>query len=212
MADEIGAWLSGSKRFRGFVEAHRDKVRKKLRGATDPESRLDVRAELRVAHLLLADRHMELAWEAYGSTAGGPDFTVAYRGERHINLEVTRWRRAPGAVPAGPLVAKLRQLPPSVPNVILVAIEGERADALDVPGAMQLLRARADAKDEAFFTSRGLQGTRGFRERFPRLGSVLVWCEAATGEAQASSWTNRAARIAVPERALRACLARLRAG
>ena len=75
-------WLSGSKRFRAFAEAHRDKIRKKLRGAADAEARRDVRAELRVAHLLLADRHIELAFEAYGSTNRGPDFTVAYRGER----------------------------------------------------------------------------------------------------------------------------------
>jgi len=212
MADELGAWLASSKRFRAFVEAHRDKVRKKLRGATDPDARLDVRTELSVAHLLLADRHIELAFEAYGSTTGGPDFTVADRGERTFNLEVTRQRRAPDAGYGGPLLAKLRQLPPSAPNAVLVAVEGNAADAFDVAGAVGALRARADAKDEAFFTSRGLRGTRGFYERFLRLGAVLVWCEGATGEARASAWTNRSARIGVPERALRRFLTCLRAG
>jgi len=212
MAAEVGTWLSGSRRFRTFAEAHRDKIRKKLRGATDSDARLDVRAELRVAHLLLADRHIELAFEAYGSTKGGPDFTVAYRGERAFNLEVTRQRRAPVSGHGGPLLAKLRQLPPSAPNAVLVAIDGERADAYDVAGVIGGLRARADGRDEAFFTSRGLRGTRGFNERVLRLGSVLVWCEGATGDARAGSWTNRSARIAVPERAVRACLACLRAG
>jgi hypothetical protein len=212
MAGELAEWLASSRRFRAFADAHRDKIRKKLRGATDAEARLDVRTELRVAYLLLADRHVELAFEAYGSTTGGPDFTVTYRGERGLNLEVTRQRRSPEAGHGGPLLAKLRQLPPSAPNAVLVAIEGDRADAFDVPAAVHALRARADARDEAFFTNRGLRGTRGFYERFLRLGSVLVWCEGAVGDARASAWTNPSARIHVPERPLRACLACLRAG
>ena len=213
MADELAGWLAGSRRFRAFVEAHRDKVRKKLRSATDPEALRDVRAELRVAQLLLADRGFEIAFEAYGSTKGGPDFTVTYRGERPFNLEVTRQRRAPDAAGyGGPLLAKLRQLPPSVPNAVLVAIEGDRADAFDVASVTRALRARADGRDEDFFTARGLRGTRGFNDRFLRLGSVLVWCEGAAGDARASAWTNRSARIALPDRSLRACLVALRGG
>src|SRR5688572_5326596 len=123
LADELAGWLAGSARFRRFAEAHRDKIRKKLRSAGDVEARRDVRAELRTAHLLLADRRIELAFEAYGSTRGGPDFTVTYGGERAFNLEVTRQRRARDAAGSGgPLLAKLRQLPPSVPNAVLVAI------------------------------------------------------------------------------------------
>ena len=211
--EDIAAWLAGSRRFRAFAEAHRDKIRKKLRGTTDEDARRDVRAELAVAHLLLADRRIELAFEAYGSTKGGPDFTVAFRGERRFNLEVTRLHRAPqAAIHGGPLLTKLRQLPPSVPNAVLVAIEGGSADAFDVAEAIRLLRARADAKDDAFFAARGFDGTRGFNQRYPRLGAVIVWCEGAAGDAQATLWTNRSARIAVPERAARAGLASLRAG
>ena len=213
LAGELSAWLAGSRRFRTFVETHRDKVRKKLRSAADPEARRDVRAELRVAHLLLADRRIELAFEAYGSTKGGPDFTVTYGGERAFTLEGTRQRRAPDAAGSGgPLLAKLRQLPPSVPNAVLVAIEGDRADAFDVPAVTRALRARADGRDEDFFTARGLRGTRGFHDRFLRLGAVVVWCEAAADDARATVWTNRSARIAVPDRSARACLAALRAG
>jgi hypothetical protein len=213
MADELARWLAGSARFRAFVDAHRDKIRKKLRGAADPEARRDVRAELRAAHLLLADRRIELAFEAYGSGKVGPDFTVTFRGERSHNLEVTRLRRAPDAAGSGgQLLAKLRQLPPSVPNVVIVAIEGDSAEALNVAGATRALRAQADAKDEAFFISRGFEGTRGFYERYLRLGGVLVWCETAAGDARALLWTNRSARIALPERAARACLLCLRAG
>jgi hypothetical protein len=213
MAEELAGWLSESPRFRAFAGAHRDKIRKKLRTATDPDARRDVRTELHVAHALLADRRMELTFEAYGSRQAGPDFTVAFRGERTFNLEVTRQRKAhdaPGS--GGPLLAKLRQMPPSAPNAVLIAIEGGSAEALDVAAVTRTLRARADAKDEAFFAGRGFDGTRGFYQRYLRLGAVFVWCETASGDARATMWNNRSARISLPDRAARACLGCLRAG
>jgi hypothetical protein len=211
-AEELTGWLAGSARFRAFAEAHRDKIRKKLHGAADLEARRDVRAELNAARLLLADRRIELAFEAYGSGKGGPDFTVTLRGERSFNLEVTRLRRAPDAIGfGGSLLAKLRQLPPSAPNALLVAIEGDSAAALEVAAATRALRAQADRKDELFFISRGFEGTREFYERYLRLGAVLVWCEGAAGDARAALWSNPSARIALPPRAARACVEALRA-
>ncbi|MDP9484068.1 MAG: hypothetical protein M3P84_12705, partial [Chloroflexota bacterium] len=97
MADELREWLAASARFRAFAEAHRDKIRKKLRTAAGTDALRDVRAELRVAWLLLSDPRIELAFEAYGSGRGGPDFTVTYRGTGSFNLEVTRLRRVPDA-------------------------------------------------------------------------------------------------------------------
>ena len=121
LSQELVEWLAGSARFRAFAEAHRDKIRKKVRGAADPDSLRDVRAELRTARLLLADRRIELAFEAYGSGKTGPDFTITFRGARSFNLEVTRLRRLPDATGLGAsLLAKLRQLPPSAPNAVLV--------------------------------------------------------------------------------------------
>ena len=172
MSDDLAAWLGTSSRFRAFAESHRDKIRKKLRSAIDVHARRDVRAELQVAHLLLADRRIELAFEAYGSTKRGPNFTVTFGGERSFNIEVTRMHRAPDlATYGGPLLAKLRQLPPSIPNVVLMAIEGDRVEAFDVAGAARALRARADTRDDAFFTSRGFNSARAFYQRFLRLGA-----------------------------------------
>jgi hypothetical protein len=213
LAVELAGWLTGSARFRGFAEENRAKIRKKLRGATDPEARLDVRAELRTAHLLLADRRFELAYEAYGSGRSGPDFTVTFHGSKSFNVEVTRLRgSAPQSGPIWQLLAKLRQLPPSAPNVVLVAIEGRSAEALDVAGSLREFRAHADSKDAAFFESRGFAGTREFNERYLRLGAVLVWAEAAAADARAAAWINRSARIALPDHAAQACLACLWAG
>lgn len=211
MADELAGWLAGSARFRAFAETNHDKIRKKLRNAADAEAVRDVRTELQAARLLLADRRVELAFEAYGSGKLGPDFTITYRGARSFNLEVTRLRRIPDATGFGmTLLGKLRQLPPSVPNAVLVAIEGDSAEALDVAGATRALRSRADAKDEAFFARPGFDGTHGFYERYLRLSAVLVWCEAAVGDARAALWSNRSARIALPEEAARACVRCLR--
>jgi hypothetical protein len=212
MADELSAGLAGSRRFRAFVDANRDKIRKKLRGAVDDGARQDVRAELRVAQLLLADRRIELAFEPYGSSIGGPDFLVTYRGHPAFNLEVTR--RRPGSrsgADGGALLAKLRQLPPSVANVVLVAAEGGRAEPLDIAAAMRSLQVRADAGDDRFFAERGLDGTRGFRQRSLRLGAVIGWFETRSGEARVIRWTNPSARIAVPEPAARALVQCLRA-
>lgn len=211
LAEELVGWLAGSARFRAFAEAHRDKIRKKLRTAADADALRDVRTELQAARLLLLDKRFELAFEAYGSGKVGPDLTVTFRGGRGFNLEVTRLRRVPDATGlGGPLLAKLRQLPPSSPNAVLVAIGGNAAEALDVAEATKALRSRADAKDETFFARRGFDGTREFYERYLRLSAVFVWCEDAAGDARATLWINRSASIPLPEQDARASVRCLR--
>lgn len=207
LAAELLSWLAGSSRFRAFAEANRDKIRKKLRQAKDGESLRDVRAELLAALRLLGDRRFALAFEAYGSGRVGPDFSVT-AGSRSFNVEVTRLRRAPDRADYGaPILAKLRQLPPSVPNLLVVAIDGDSAAALDSGASVRALRARADGKDEAFFAAHGFQGTRGFYERLLRLAGVIAWAEDGRGDARAALWTNGSARIPLPEALARACLA-----
>jgi hypothetical protein len=170
--------------------------------------RLDVSAELLVARVLLADRRFELAFEAYGAGKVGPDLTVSFRGARSFNLEVTRRHGPPDLTGiSGTLLAKLRQLPPSVPNALLIATDAESAPAVDVAAATRTLRARADKKDETYFTGRGFDATRVFYGRYLRLCAVLVWAEEAVPDARAALWTNPSARIAMPDRAARAALA-----
>ena len=171
-----------------------------------------MRAELLAAHLLLGDRRIDLAFEAYGSGRGGPDFTVTFRASRTFNVEVTRLRRTPDRSDySEPILAKLRQLPPAVPNILVIAVDGTAAGVLDAGAAVRALRARADAKDEAFFTGHGFAGSRGFYDRLLRLGAVIAWAERATGDERATLWTNGSARIALPERSAEACVAAFRA-
>ena len=205
--DDLTQWLAASPRFRTFATAYRPKIHKKVRTAADAESLRDVRAELLAAHRLLVDKRFTVAYEAFGSGRTGPDLTVTDRTSMAFNLEVTRPRRPPDPAALGAtLLAKLRQLPPSMPNVVLIVSE-RPASAIDVAGAVRALRARADARDDAFFDRGGLDSARGFYERFLRLGAVLSWCDEATGDARAELWTNPSARIALPARVGRACLA-----
>ena len=82
--------------------------------AHDEDSRLDVRSELLVASLILADRRFELSFEAYGARRLGPDLTVTFRANQRFNLEVTRLRTTGDAGDdklANVISGKLRQLP-----------------------------------------------------------------------------------------------------
>ena len=203
--DEVIDWLASSGRFRAFATAYQHKIRKKVRNASDAEALRDVRAELLAAQRLLADKGFTVAYEAYGSGKTGPDLTVVYRSSTAFNLEVTRLRKPPDPVALGAtLLVKLRQMPPSVPNVVLVATEPS-ASSVDVAGSIRLLRARADGKDDAFFDRCGLESARGFYERFLRLSAVISWSDEANGGDRAELWVNPSARIPLPDRVGRAC-------
>ena len=206
-ADELTDWLSSSPRFQAFATTYRAKIRKKVHSAADAEGLRDVRAELLAAYRLLEDRRFTVTYEAYGSGKVGPDLSVAYRSTTTFNVEVTRLRKAPDPAAVGAtLLVKLRQLPPSVPNVVLV-MSDRPASAVDVAGSVRALRDRADAKDDAFFERRGLESSRGFYDRFLRLSAVISWRDEAHGDDRAALWINPSARISLPERASRACLA-----
>jgi hypothetical protein len=209
--DEIGAWLSASSQFSTFVDAHRDKIRKKLRVASDPDAMDDMRAELKAAFLLLTDRRIDVAFEAYGSGRRGPDFTVTFRASHQFNLEVTR-PRARGdeaerdSAIAHAVLGKLRQLPVDAPNALLVATGLARSDD-EVRATMHALKVRADRHQDELFNGRGLS-IKEFQTFYRRLAAVMVASDRGPG---VFTWTNPEARRPLPAGALaacRACLAR----
>jgi hypothetical protein len=209
----IGPWIVTSPRFRTFADANAAKIAKKLRGAPDAATRRDVIAELRVAHLLLADRRIDLGFEPYGSGKGGPDFGVHFRTSPAFDLEVTRPRRPPDATALGwVLLAKLRQLRPSVAGVVLVVTDLDDATGVDIGAAARSLRAHADRGDPTVLTAVGADRPKAFYDRYLRLGGVVVLADGARGDARAAWWPNASARIAVPSAAIRAAVATLRAG
>ena len=204
--DDLIDWLSSSPRFHAFATTYRPKIRKKIHHAADAETLRDVRAELLAAHRLLADKRFAVAYEAYGSGKSGPDLTVTFRATTTFNVEVTRLRKAPDTSAFGTtLLVKLRQLPPSVPNIVLVASE-RPASTVDIAGSVRGLRIRADAGDDDFFDRAGLASGRGFYDRFLRLSAVISWCDEADADERAALWANPSARINLAERIGQACL------
>jgi hypothetical protein len=208
---ELGGWLEQSPRFRAFVSANQDKVRKKLTTSDVEESRLDIRAELLVAYLVLADRRFEVEFEAYGARQLGPDLTATFRTNQHINLEVTRLRAAAEAGDnlsrvASVVAGKLRQLPGGTPNALVIVVRGLPVTEGILLDAAGLLKARGEAKDDAFFVRRGLRNTRDFWSQLAHLSGVFVLDE-ATESARVASWLNADAQRTVSSEALKALVA-----
>lgn len=168
LGSELAQWLSQRRSFADLLSTNRDKVRKKLRAATDDASLLDVRAELLVAALVCADRRFELAFEAYGSGKRGPDFTVSFRDHQRFDLEVTRLRQVPSDETgmaarrvARAVLAKLPQLTAGLPNVVAVVAD-EGASTAVVDDALRILK-------------------RGVHAQYARLSAVAVVGERAGG-------------------------------
>lgn len=209
---ELPFWLAESPRFRSFAEANRDKIRKKMRGAVSPEARLDVRAELRLAALVLGDRRFSLAFEAYGAGRRGPDFTATFRAGRTFNIEVTRRHSGPGEGTIWPaIVAKLRQMPPSASNVLVISVDA--ANGAPDPGpVLRELRWHADRRDDAFFVAKGLQDAATYNAAVLRLAAVIAWAEPADTPDRVATWANAGAKIPLPEPTLRALVSALAAG
>ncbi len=208
-----GAWLAASARFRAFLAANKDKARKKIRGIADSESMRDLQLELDTAYHLLLDRRYSLEYEKYlaGKTRG-PDFTVTVHDKGSFNIEVKRLRSV-GEFHhwADAVCDKLDQMPPSIPNVLLVGTEQAARKSIDGLQAMTRLRRLADARDDGVFTSRGLTDARAFLRASARLSGVLhhsQWGDESGG--QALLWLNAQAKHPLPaseHKALVLCLA-----
>lgn len=205
-AAPLAAWLDATPAFGRFTEAHRDKIRKKVRGLRDEESRRDLQAELAVAYWLLQERRFALEYEVYGAEkARGPDFTVLFRTHLRFNVEVTRLRPLPAADPADPaaaqnkilntISAKLGQMPPSISNVLAVVADSPAYTADTVAAATRLLGDRATHKDDAFFLHRGFTGARDFQRHYARLSAILFRAlDPAAPPPSATLWPNPQAR------------------
>ena len=161
---------------------------------------------------LLSDRRMDLAFEAYGSRVAGPDFTVTFRGVTRFNVEVTRRRgAADGAAVADAVVTKLRQLPPSIANVLVVVVDRPVAVA-DVDDAIRTLRASVDARHPATLARVRAADPRAFYERFLRLAGVIAFADEGPDGPRAAVWPNPSATIALDPTTIRAVVRALEPG
>lgn len=195
---------ASSPRFAVFLERYRDKIGKKLHSVADGEGLRDLRVELLTAACLLSERSFTLDYETYVATkTRGPDFSVLFKTHTRFNVEVKRIRgQAHPGKWVDVLCDKLEQLTPGVSNALVIYSEslGEGKGApFDVGAAMAQLRAAAERKEEAFFTRRGLEGSRDYLRQAPKLSAVVVrggGGTAASGAAPLTlaSWLNPQAR------------------
>jgi hypothetical protein len=205
---ELAHWLEDRPRFRAFITTNQDKVRKKLSTPDEEEHRLDVRAELLVAYLILGDRRFELWFEAYGARRLGPDLTVTFRANQRFNLEVTRLRTTSDAGDgklANVIAGKLRQLPGDIPNSLVIAARGLSLTEDSLVAAVRLLKTHTDEKDDAFFVRRGFKDARDFYAQYLHLGGIFVLDE-ATEPARAIFSPNREARLPLAKETLSALM------
>jgi hypothetical protein len=180
LAVQFERWLQESPRFRLFAETYRDKIRKKVRGVTEPEGYRDLQSELAIAYFLAGERKFEVEYERYGIGRGrGPDFSVTYKTHTRFDVEVTRLRGGDGGAPepgklAGTLCAKLLQMPPSMINVLALDVPDASYTEEDLAGGLRILMERAEHKDDEYFTRRGYLGTRDFFKYYSRLSAVRL--------------------------------------
>jgi hypothetical protein len=192
-------WMEASPRFALFVETYRDKIRKKIRLAREPETALDLRGELEVAYWLLHDRRLQVAYEPYASAKRrGPDFAVTYRKNLVFNIEVARMRAEENEAQRREerflrlLLSKLGQMQPGMPNLLVI----HTRSPLDLDKFMQELKIRVERKDSSFYESSRYADPAAFYKDFLRLSAVLLWAEPQL-------WINKQAKPALEEKVLR---------
>lgn len=212
LSGPCGGWMEMSPRFAAFVEANRGKIGKKARlaAAGDPARTGDLLAELEVAYLVLRHPKLTLEYEAYAAgKTRGPDFTITLKGHTRCNVEVKRLRAGERALEgrvADAVCEKLRQMPPSIPNLLWIAAEDAAGAALDLPAAMKRLLQRVEAGDEALLARHTIADRADFFAGWLRLSGVLVRA-ARAGAAASQLWANRQAKHPLP-RDLAALLSR----
>ncbi len=199
-------WMEVSSRFTAFLETYRDKIRKKMRVAREPESVMDLLGELEVAYCLLEDRRLVVAYEPYASAKRrGPDFAVTYRTNLRFNIEVARIRMETSSMNLGRMeerilrvfLDKLGQMQPGMSNVLIIHARQELARSMDLGRLMQDIKLRAERRDPSFYEMSRYASPALFYKDFLRLNAILLWI------AEAQPWVNKQARPVLPERVLR---------
>lgn len=171
-------WMQANARFARFAEEQRDKIRKKVRGLRGDEQGLrDLELELAVAYRLLGERRFMLAYEKYlAEKTRGPDFTVTFKTHTAFNVEVKRLRSARDSAGWGRAICdKLRQMPPSIANVLALGTDADAADVPNLDAVMASIRACAERKDGDFLARYGVANTSEFFRYYGRLSALLAF-------------------------------------
>lgn len=216
LAPHLTPWMSELPRFADFVAAHRDKIRKKIRGSRSADGFQDLRAELETAYLFLREKRFTLAYEPYGQGTGrGPDFAVTFRTRLTFNVEVTRMRRsvrendegepplfdpqAEGRRLAEIVSSKLSQMLPGMMNLLVIVADQPALCELEVGQVMNQLKQRAEQKEPQLFQRHSFRHTADFFKHYQRLSGV--WLR-STGQLETGKcpvlWLNNQTKHPLP--------------
>jgi len=208
LSGDLLQWMEASSRFTAFVEAYRDKIRKKIRVIREPESALDLRGELEVAYCLLNDRRLAVEYEPYASAKRrSPDFAVTYRANLVFNVEVARIRVEENEIGEIDLprkeerilrilLDKLEQMQPSMANLLVIHTREDLARSIHLDRFMQEVKMRVEGKDPAFYAISRYTRPAAFYKDFLHLSGILFW------SAEAQLWVNKQARHGLDEKVL----------
>ena len=214
LTQPMTTWLTSSRRFMAFVTTNRDKIRKKVRVAPDPETVLDVRLELETAYILLQERSLSLVYEPQPlGQSRRPDFAVTYTTSLTFMVEVTRLRTNPettaetitsppnlvlGERLVDTVCSKLGQLLPQRSNVLLVGVEALHLTSADLRSAMLRLQQRAERNDAMFWQRYRFRDRADFFRHYQRLSEILVRGPHVPAEEPIVAWVNPQAKQPLP--------------
>lgn len=196
---EFEGWVRGSRRFKAFATAYQNKIRAKIKGAGNDERLKDLQAELETAFLLLQEEKFTLEYEKNAaSKQRNPDYTVTFKTHTPFNVEVRRVVQTDAVKLMFFLCDKVRQLPPSMVNVLWFKSDIGISEA-DLTRAAVTLRQHAERKNEEFFTKRGYESASAFQKQYSHLSGVVL-----RHANQTRVWLNPLARHKTPPEIVKA--------
>jgi hypothetical protein len=211
-SESISHWLASSRRFASFVEAFRDKIRKKIRVTQTAEGQLDLQLELQTACLLLKEKTLSVMYEPDHAKriVRAPDFAVTYTTSLTFMLEVTRMQSpkstqllsddTPPSMSlrvADTICSKLGQLQPKQVNVLLIGMDTLALTESNLRDAMRHIQSRAEGGDPAILRRYGFRDRADFLGHYQRLSEVLLR-GANTGTPVV--WANPQAKHVLPSK------------
>jgi len=185
LTEPMTSWLTSSRRFAAFVNAHHTKIRKKLRVDQGEENIRDLQLELETAYLLLRERSLSLTYEPQHPDLGrSPDFAVSFTTSLVFMVEVTRLRPAQSQLTPGGtlssdrftdmLCSKLGQLLPQRSNLLLVGVEAPPLADYDLGATMLRIQQRAEGNDSTIIHKHGFHDRADFFSHYQRLSGLLI--------------------------------------
>ena len=206
LIEPMTSWLTSSRRFAAFVNAHHTKIRKKLRVAQGEENIRDLQLELETAYLLLRERSLSLTYEPQHPDLGrSPDFAVSFTTSLVFMVEVTRLRSAQPRTASGAndrfsdmLCSKLGQLLSQRSNLLVVGIEASQLADYELRGTILRIQQRAEGNDSTIIHKHGFRDRADFFQHYYRLSAILMRVTPMQANEPVVVWVNPQAKYPLP--------------